>query len=64
MAWRADGSAKATVTRALPDTLEVSVEEWKQELELIADHYEALGERLPAEMNHQLEQLRDRLANV
>lgn len=41
--------------------LEVNIDEWIAELNLIESHYEGLGERLPAEMTHQLEQLTQRL---
>ncbi|MEZ5238562.1 MAG: phosphoenolpyruvate carboxykinase (GTP) [Microthrixaceae bacterium] len=35
---------------------------WKDELELIEDHYEFIGERLPSAMREQLEDLRRRLS--
>jgi GTP-dependent phosphoenolpyruvate carboxykinase len=41
--------------------LEVNVDEWITELNLIASHYEGLGERLPEEMTRQLERLSQRL---
>jgi phosphoenolpyruvate carboxykinase (GTP) len=41
--------------------LEVNIDEWIAELNLIESHYEGLGERLPEAMTHQLEKLTQRL---
>lgn len=43
--------------------LEVDNDSWKDELELISDHYEFIGERLPEAMKAQLEDLRTRLSS-
>ena len=43
--------------------LEVDQDAWKDELELIEDHYEFIGERLPAAMREQLDDLRTRLSH-
>jgi phosphoenolpyruvate carboxykinase (GTP) len=42
--------------------LSVDNSAWKDELELIADHFEFIGERLPEAMRDQLEDLRTRLS--
>ncbi|MFV0318462.1 MAG: phosphoenolpyruvate carboxykinase (GTP) [Microthrixaceae bacterium] len=42
--------------------LTVDNDSWKDELELIEDHYEFIGERLPAAMRDQLDDLRTRLS--
>ncbi len=42
--------------------LEVDPGAWRDELSLIADHFDFIGERLPAEMRSQLEQLELRLS--
>ena len=42
--------------------LTVNKDSWKDELELIEDHYEFIGERLPAPMRAQLDDLRRRLS--
>jgi phosphoenolpyruvate carboxykinase (GTP) len=47
---------------ALESLLTVDVTEWQNELTLIEEHYESIGERLPNEMRLQLAQLADRLA--
>ena len=41
--------------------LDVDPTAWEAELAMIEEHYDALGERLPAELRRQLEGLRDRL---
>ncbi len=43
--------------------LEVDHDSWKGEIPLIADHFDFLGERLPAEVKAQLDDLENRLAN-
>ena len=48
---------------ALESLLAVDVIEWQNELSLIEDHYESIGERLPNELRLQLARLADRLAN-
>jgi len=49
-------------TDALESLLTVDVTEWQNELTLIEEHYESIGERLPNEMRLQLARLADRLA--
>ena len=49
-------------TEALEALLAVDQDEWRNELSLIEEHYEAIGDRLPSEMRVQLERLADRLA--
>ena len=49
-------------TDALESLLTVDVIEWQNELTLIEEHYESIGERLPNEMRLQLARLADRLA--
>ncbi|MCP4434222.1 MAG: phosphoenolpyruvate carboxykinase (GTP) [Actinomycetia bacterium] len=46
----------------LETLLTVDNNAWKEELELIEDHYDFIGERLPAAMKAQLEDLRTRLS--
>ncbi|MDG2908614.1 MAG: phosphoenolpyruvate carboxykinase (GTP) [Acidimicrobiales bacterium] len=41
--------------------LDVEPAAWEAELALIEEHYSGLGERLPVELRHQLDDLRDRL---
>ena len=48
---------------ALEALLAVDQDEWRNELSLIEEHYEAIGDRLPSEMRIQLERLADRLAS-
>jgi phosphoenolpyruvate carboxykinase (GTP) len=43
--------------------LEVDEDSWRQELALIGDHFDSLGERFPDELNQQLSQLEARLAS-
>ncbi len=45
----------------LDSLLDVDTSEWLAELELIREHYDAIGERLPQEMRTQLDQLAERL---
>jgi phosphoenolpyruvate carboxykinase (GTP) len=49
-------------TDALESLLTVDVIEWQNEVTLIEEHYESIGERLPSEMRLQLARLADRLA--
>ena len=49
-------------TDALESLLTVDVIEWQNELTLIEEHYESIGDRLPNEMRLQLARLADRLA--
>jgi phosphoenolpyruvate carboxykinase (GTP) len=46
----------------LQTLLSVDSDAWKEELELVEDHYEFIGERLPAAMREQLDDLRTRLS--
>ena len=46
----------------LESLLSVDSDAWKDELELIEDHYEFIGERLPATMREELDDLRTRLS--
>lgn len=46
---------------AMERLLDVDPTAWEAELAMIEEHYDALGERLPAELRRQLEGLRDRL---
>jgi phosphoenolpyruvate carboxykinase (GTP) len=46
----------------LETLLAVDHNEWQDELSLIEEHYDAIGERLPSEMRLQLEQLSERLS--
>ena len=48
---------------ALESLLTVDVIEWQNEVTLIEEHYESIGERLPNEMRLQLARLADRLAS-
>ncbi|MGI9578790.1 MAG: phosphoenolpyruvate carboxykinase domain-containing protein, partial [Microthrixaceae bacterium] len=51
------------ITEAELETiLSVDPDAWKDELELIEDHYEFIGERLPDAVRGQLEDLRTRLS--
>jgi phosphoenolpyruvate carboxykinase (GTP) len=46
----------------LQTLLSVDSDAWKEELELVEDHYEFIGERLPEAMREQLDDLRTRLS--
>ena len=46
----------------LQTLLAVNEDEWKNELTLIEEHYESIGERLPNQMRVQLSRLSERLA--
>jgi phosphoenolpyruvate carboxykinase (GTP) len=46
---------------ALEELLRVDAAEWLEEIEPIREHYEQFGQRLPAELTHQLEELQRRL---
>jgi phosphoenolpyruvate carboxykinase (GTP) len=46
---------------AVAQLLNVDPEEWTAELPLIAEHFDAFGDRLPGELRAQLEALRERL---
>ena len=48
---------------ALESLLAVDPDEGRNELSLIEEHYEAIGDRLPSEMRVQMERLADRLAS-
>ena len=48
-------------SEALEALLSVDATEWRNELALIEEHYEAIGDRLPTEMRLQLDRLADRL---
>ena len=56
-----DVSGLDLTSEALEALLSVDATEWRNELALIEEHYEAIGDRLPAEMRLQLERLADRL---
>jgi phosphoenolpyruvate carboxykinase (GTP) len=43
--------------------LAVDTDSWRQEVPLIEEHYESMGERLPAELREELRELEKRLAN-
>ena len=58
-----DISGLDLTSQQLETLLAVDHNEWQEELSLIRDHYDAIGERLPSEMTLQLEQLSERLAN-
>lgn len=58
-----DISGLDLTSQQLETLLAVDQNEWQEELSLIRDHYDAIGERLPNEMTLQLEQLSERLAN-
>jgi phosphoenolpyruvate carboxykinase (GTP) len=47
----------------MAELLEVDPEAWQVEVSLIADHFASMGERIPAELNVQLDALRNRLAD-
>jgi len=47
--------------QAMAQLLEVDPEAWKQQLPQVHEHYARFGDRLPAEMREQLEQLEQRL---
>ena len=49
------------MTKALAELLKVDLDEWRTELGLIEEHYDSIGDRLPAEMRNQLGRLADRL---
>lgn len=46
---------------ALAELLKVDLDEWRTELGLIEEHYDSIGERLPAQMRSQLGRLAERL---
>ena len=56
-----DVSGLDLTSEALEALLSVDATEWRNELALIEEHYEAIGDRLPAEMRLQLDRLADRL---
>ena len=56
-----DVSGLNLTSEALEALLSVDATEWRNELALIEEHYEAIGDRLPAEMRLQLDRLADRL---
>jgi phosphoenolpyruvate carboxykinase (GTP) len=58
-----DISGLDLTSQQLETLLAVDQNEWQEELSLIKEHYDAIGERLPSEMTLQLEQLSERLAN-
>jgi phosphoenolpyruvate carboxykinase (GTP) len=47
----------------LKQLLSVDSEAWRQEVALIQAHYDFIGERLPAELAEQLDELEKRLAD-
>ena len=57
-----DVTGLAITDEQMAQLLAVDVEDWRNEAELIHHHYDALGERLPAEMRAQLAALERRLA--
>jgi phosphoenolpyruvate carboxykinase (GTP) len=61
-----DTSAIPTEGLRIPESdmaelLRVDVNEWKAELQLIEEHFAIFGDRLPAQLRHELEALRERL---
>jgi phosphoenolpyruvate carboxykinase (GTP) len=46
---------------ALAELLKVDAGEWREELPLIAEHFDTFGDRLPGELRTQLDALRARL---
>lgn len=56
-----DVSGLDLTSEALEALLSVDATEWRNELALIEEHYEAIGDRLPTEMRLQLDRLADRL---
>jgi phosphoenolpyruvate carboxykinase (GTP) len=46
---------------AMAELLEVDADEWRKELQSIADHYDSLGDRLPPELLDELAELEKRL---
>ena len=56
-----DVSGLDLTSEALEALLSVDATEWRNELALIEEHYEAIGDRLPAEMRLQLDRLADSL---
>jgi phosphoenolpyruvate carboxykinase (GTP) len=46
---------------ALDELLKVHVKNWLEEIPLIREHFDKLGDRLPEEMRRQTDQLEDRL---
>jgi phosphoenolpyruvate carboxykinase (GTP) len=49
---------------ALDELLSVDIEGWRQELPLIEEHYAKFGDRLPADLREQLDELERRLADA
>lgn len=49
------------VAENLPELLKVDKKEWNAELELIKEHYNKFGDKLPGELNQQLSKLVERL---
>jgi phosphoenolpyruvate carboxykinase (GTP) len=47
----------------LEKLLSVDTEAWRQEVSLIEQHYDFIGERLPAELREQLQELEKRLSD-
>src|SRR5205085_1979217 len=47
--------------QAMAKLLEVDAEEWKQQLPQMHEHYARFGDRLPAELREQMNQLESRL---
>ena len=45
----------------MAELLRVDVNEWKAELQLIEEHFAIFGDRLPAQLRHELQALRERL---
>jgi len=45
----------------MPEILKTDKNEWLTETELITTHYATFGDRLPEELKHQFEALKERL---
>jgi len=56
-----DVSGLAGVAEKMDQILKVDSQEWLDECELIAEHQKIFGDRLPEEMKHQFDKLKNRL---
>ncbi len=57
-----DTDGLAVSARDMADLLRVDIDEWRQEVPLIREHYAHLGDRLPTELVDQLDALERRLS--
>ena len=57
-----DTDGLAMDPKDLDELLSVNSSSWKQEVDLISEHFDFIGERLPMAMSNELDGLRNRLA--